>query len=132
MFVPLYEWRTGFPWSAVDEFQDFVGERNRSGRLPSISSLDFTLARPLRFKKYRFTGGIKIYNAFNSGNERDVQANITSPDYGKFYNPIERSIGFVVSSSKPCQSHLALRSRGRVGQGRSALQGRDRARLQRG
>ena len=34
-------------------------------------------------------------------NERDVQANITSPDYGKFYNPIERSIGFVVSSSKP-------------------------------
>jgi hypothetical protein len=101
VFVPLYEWRTGFPWSAVDEFQDFVGERNRSGRLPSISSLDFTLARPLRFKKYRFTGGIKIYNAFNSGNERDVQANITSPDYGKFYNPIERSIGFVVSSSKP-------------------------------
>jgi hypothetical protein len=101
VFAPVYEWRTGFPWSAVDEFQDFVGERNRSGRLPSVSSLDFTLARPLRFKKYRFTGGIKIYNAFNSGNERDVQANITSPDYGKFYNPIERSIGFVVSSSKP-------------------------------
>lgn len=101
VFAPVYEWRTGFPWSAVDEFQDFVGERNRSGRLPSVSSLDFTLARPLRFKKYRFTGGIKIYNAFNSGNDRDVQTNITSPDYGKFYNPIERSIGFVVSSSKP-------------------------------
>jgi len=101
VFVPIYEWRTGFPWSAVDEFQDFVGERNRSGRLPSVSSLDFTLARPWRFKKYHFTGGIKIYNAFNSGNERDVQTNITSPDFGKFYNPIERSIGFVVSSSKP-------------------------------
>jgi TonB dependent receptor/Carboxypeptidase regulatory-like domain len=101
VFSPVYEWRTGFPWSAVDEFQDFVGERNRSGRLPSVSSLDFTLARPLHFKKYRFTGGIKVYNALDSGNERDVQANITSPDYGKFFNPIERSIGFVVSSSKP-------------------------------
>lgn len=101
VFSPVYEWRTGFPWSTVDEFQDFVGTRNESGRLPTLSSLDFTLARPIRFKKYRFTGGIKIYNVFDSGNERDVQANITSPDYGRFYNPIQRSIGFVISSSKP-------------------------------
>jgi TonB dependent receptor len=101
VLTPVYEWRTGFPWSAVDEFQDFVGPRNRSGRLPTLSSFDFTLARPLRFKHYRFTGGIKVYNAFDSGDERDVQTNLTSPDYGKFYNPIERSIGFVVSSTLP-------------------------------
>ena len=25
VLTPVYEWRTGFPWSAVDEFQDFVG-----------------------------------------------------------------------------------------------------------
>jgi hypothetical protein len=100
VFSPLYEWRTGFPWSAVDEFQDFVGPRNRSGRLPSVSTVDFTLARPWHFKKYHFTGGLKVYNAFNTGNERDVQTNITSPDFGRFFNPIERSIGFVVGSSK--------------------------------
>jgi hypothetical protein len=99
-FVPVYEWRTGFPWSAVNEFQDYVGERNRAGRLPSVNTLDFTLARPWHFRKYRFLGGIKIYNAFNTSNGRDVQNNIASPDYGKFYNPIERSIGFVVSSVK--------------------------------
>ncbi len=101
VFSPVYEWRTGFPWSAVNEFQDFVGPRNESGRLPSVSSLDFTLARPMRFRKYGFTAGIKIYNAFDTGNERDVQANVTSPDFGRFFNPIQRSIGFVVSSSKP-------------------------------
>jgi TonB dependent receptor-like, beta-barrel/Carboxypeptidase regulatory-like domain len=101
VFSPVYEWRTGFPWSAVDEFQDFVGTRNRSGRLPTVSTLDFTLARPLRFRKYHFTGGIKVYNVFDSGSERDVQANIASPNYGTFYNPIQRSIGFVVSSSRP-------------------------------
>ena len=101
VLVPLYEWRTGFPWSAVNEFQDFVGPRNESGRLPTVSSLDFTLARPWHFRKYRFTAGIKIYNAFNSGDERDVQNNITSPDYGRFYNPIERSIGFVVGTTRP-------------------------------
>jgi hypothetical protein len=101
VFVPLYEWRTGFPWSAVNEFQDFVGERNQSGRLPSVSSLDFTLARPWHFRKYHFTAGIKIYNVFDSGNERDVQTNITAPDYGRFYNPIQRSIGFLVSATPP-------------------------------
>jgi hypothetical protein len=101
VFSPIFEWRTGFPWSAVNEYQDFVGPRNRTGRLPTVSTLDFTLARPWRFKKYRFTAGIKIYNAFDTGNERDVQANITSPDYGRFYNPIQRSIGFVFGTTRP-------------------------------
>ncbi len=101
IFSPLFEWRTGFPWSAVNEFQDFVGERNEAGRLPTVSTLDFTLARPWHFKKYRFTAGLKIYNVFDTGNERDVQNNLASPDYGKFYNPIQRSIGFVVGTSKP-------------------------------
>jgi hypothetical protein len=101
VFSPLYEWRTGFPWSAVNEFQDFVGTRNETGRLPSVSTLDFTLARPWHFKKYRFTAGLKIYNAFDTGNERDVQNNITSPDYGTFYNPIQRSIGFVFGTTRP-------------------------------
>jgi TonB dependent receptor-like, beta-barrel len=101
VFVPLYEWRTGFPWSAVDEFQDYVGPRNKAGRLPNVNTLDFTLARPWRFRKYAFTAGLKIYNAFDTGNERDVQNNIASPDYGKFFNPITRSIGFVFGTSKP-------------------------------
>jgi len=97
---PVYEWRTGFPWSSVNEFQDFVGERNRAGRLPSVNTLDFTLVRPWRFKKYRFNAGIKIYNAFDTGNERDVQNNIASPDFGSFYNPIPRSIGFVLGAAR--------------------------------
>ncbi|MGE3841034.1 MAG: TonB-dependent receptor [Vicinamibacterales bacterium] len=98
---PVFEWRTGFPWSAVDEYQDSVGVRNRSGRLPSVRTLDFTLVRPWQFKKYRFTAGLKVYNIFNSSAERDVQGNIASPDYGRFYNPIQRSIGIAVSSSRP-------------------------------
>ena len=101
VFSPLYEWRTGFPWSAVNEFQDFVGPRNQAGRLPAVSTLDFTLARPWHYKKYHFTGGLKVYNVFDTDDERDVQANVTSPDFGTFHNPIQRSIGFVVGSSRP-------------------------------
>jgi outer membrane receptor protein involved in Fe transport len=100
-FSPLYEWRTGFPWSAVDEFQDFLGPRNRSGRLPRVSTFDFTLTRPFRFKKHRFTAGLRVFNAFGTGDERDIQANVTAPDYGTFYNPIQRSIGIVLSAGFP-------------------------------
>jgi hypothetical protein len=98
--APVLELRSGFPWSALDEFQDFIGPRNRSGRLPAVRTLDFALARPWRFRKYRFRAGLKLYNVFGASAERDVQNNVTSPDYGKFFNPIERSIGFVFGTSR--------------------------------
>jgi hypothetical protein len=99
-FAPVLELRSGFPWSAVDEFHDFVGERNRAGRLPAVRTLDFTLARPWRVFKYRFRAGLKLYNVFGSSADRDVQNNMTSPDFGRFYNPIERSIGFTFGSAR--------------------------------
>ena len=101
VFSPVYEWRTGFPWSTVNEFQDFVGERNRAGRLPRVSTFDFSLTRPFRVKKRNVTAGLRILNTFGTGDERDVQTNITAPDYGSFYNPIHRSIGFVLSAGFP-------------------------------
>jgi hypothetical protein len=99
-FAPVLEIRSGFPWSAVDEFQDFVGARNRAGRLPTVTTLDFALTRPWQFKKYRFRAGLRVYNIFGSSAERDVQNNITSPSYGQFYNPLERSIGITFGSSR--------------------------------
>lgn len=99
-FAPVVELRSGFPWSAVNEYQDFVGERNRAGRLPAVRTLDFSLARNWRFKKYRFRAGIRVYNVFGAAAERDVQNNITSPFYGTAFNPVERSIGIVLSSAR--------------------------------
>ena len=99
-FLPVFEWRSGFPWTAVDEFQDFVDPRNRTDRLPSLTSLDFSLSRPWKIKKYNIRLGVKLYNVFGRTAERDVQNNITAPDYGEFYNPIERSLGFVFKLMK--------------------------------
>jgi hypothetical protein len=98
-FAPVLEIRSGFPWTAVDELQDFVGPRNRAGRLPTVTTLDFSLTRPWRFGKRRFRAGIRVYNVFGASADRDVQNNIASPNYGQFYNPIERSIGFTVGSA---------------------------------
>jgi hypothetical protein len=97
---PVIELRSGFPWSAVDEFQDFVGERNRAGRLPAVRTVDFALTRPWRFKKWRFRAGLRFYNIFGSAANRDVQHNVTSPFYGTSYNPIERSVGITFGSAR--------------------------------
>jgi hypothetical protein len=98
--APVLELRSGFPWSAVDEFQDFVGPRNRSGRLPAVHTLDFSLARPWRVKKLRFRAGLRVYNAFGDTAERDIQHNVTAADFGTAYNPIERSIGIFLGSGR--------------------------------
>jgi hypothetical protein len=99
-FAPVLEVRSGFPWSAINEYQDFVGPRNRTGRLPRVSTLDFSLSRDWQLWKYRFRGGVRVYNVFGSSAGRDVQNNSTSPHFGEFFNPIERSIGFVLSSAR--------------------------------
>jgi hypothetical protein len=98
--APVIEIRSGFPWSAVNEFQDFVGPRNRAGRFPSVRTIDFSLYRPWHFRKYRFRAGIKVYNILGASVERDVQGNVTSPNYGRFFNPAERSIGFVFGTAR--------------------------------
>jgi hypothetical protein len=99
-FAPVLELRSGFPWSAVNEFQDFVGPRSSAGRLPAVRTLDFSIARPWQLKKRRFRAGIKVFNLFGASAYRDIQANTTSPFYGTPYNPVERSIGFVFGSGR--------------------------------
>lgn len=99
-FAPVLELRSGFPWSAVDDNLEFVGPRNRAGRLPSVKNLDFQLTRPWQFKKYRFRAGLKIYNVFGASASRDVQNHLSSPSFGQFFNPIERSIGIAFGSAK--------------------------------
>lgn len=98
--APVLELRSGFPFSAVDEFQDFVGARSRAGRLPAVTTFDIAVTRPFRFKKYTFRAGIRAFNLFGASADRDVQSNTTSPNFGRFFNPIERSIGIVIGSQR--------------------------------
>jgi hypothetical protein len=65
-----------------------------------VRTVDLSLSRPWHLGKYRFRGGLKAYNLLGASAERDVQNNIASPEFGQFFNPIERSIGFVLGSAK--------------------------------
>jgi hypothetical protein len=93
--TPVVDWRSGFPFSLVNEKQDFVGARNGAGRFPQLVTLDLLLTKglriPFRGKKYKGRIGLTIFNITNHWNPRDVQNNLASPQFGTFYNSAGRS-----------------------------------------
>ncbi len=97
-FLPVLDIHDGFPFSALDNEWNYVGRRNEAGRFPWFFTLDFQLVRPIaipfRGRKWNTKIGVKLFNVTNHFNPRDVQRNIFSPDFGTFYNSIERKVRF--------------------------------------
>lgn len=103
---PVMDWHTGFPFSLIDEDQNFVGPRNRAGRYPSFFSVDLQITKglkpkvpnwsviPAKFRGRKFPGrfGVKLFNLTGHWNPRDFQNNIDSADFGTFYNGAERGL----------------------------------------
>ncbi len=93
--APLFEMRSGFPFSANNERLDFVGARNGAGQFPLYISLDLQVTKGIKlpfFKDKRARVGVALFNLTNHFNPRDVQTNLTSPNYGKFYNSLGMSV----------------------------------------
>jgi len=94
--TPVLDWRNGFPFSLLDEEQNYVGPRGGGGRFPTFLTLDLLLTKglkiPFRGKKYKGRAGLTIFNITNHWNPRDVQNNLASPQFGTFYNSPGRSL----------------------------------------
>lgn len=93
--MPLVEIRNGFPYSVINQDQDYIGARNRSGRFPRFFSMDMTAVKKvdLKFmgKTYHTQVGVKIYNVTNHFNPRNIQNNIDATDFGSFSNSVGRT-----------------------------------------
>jgi hypothetical protein len=94
--TPVLDWHSGFPFSLLNEQQDFVGPRNEAGRFPSLMTFDLLVTKglsiPFRGKKYKGRAGITIFNITNHWNPRDVQNNLDARQFGTFFNSPERSV----------------------------------------
>ena len=94
--TPVLDWHSGFPFSLLNEQQDFVGPRNEGGRFPSLMTLDLLVTKglsiPFRGKKYKGRAGITFFNITNHWNPRDVQNNLDARQFGTFFNSPERSV----------------------------------------
>lgn len=89
---PIFEIRRGFPYSIVDENQNFVGVRNdNKNRFPTFIALDLAISKefPL-WRKYRAKITAKIFNLTDHFNPRDIQNNLASPLFGTFYSDLHR------------------------------------------
>ncbi len=90
---PVVEWRTGFPYSTINEDRDFVGPRNQAGRFPNLITLDLDIQRWVKISKWNTRIGIRIFNLFNTFNPRDVQGNVDSTNFQVFSNTLPRLFG---------------------------------------
>jgi len=85
LLVGALDWRSGLPYSVVNEWLDFVGPRN-DRRFPTYVRVDTGVEHRFTIGKYRPWVGMRIENVLGSFLPADVQSNNTSPAFGTFYN----------------------------------------------
>ena len=91
---PTLEYRNGFPYTVLDQLQNYVGVPN-STRFPNFFSADARLMRDFRVsKKYTVRLSVTGYNLTNHFNALAVHANVADPQYGVFFGNYHRRYRF--------------------------------------
>ena len=116
--VPVFELRSGFPYSTVNQNRDIVGARNRAGRFPVYKALgpsgdesDSRFRWPAR--KRHFRAGIRFFNLLKHLQpHRTSQSNLASPYFGTFYRGVKRKLRAVFELGKLAKRQDWGRGRG--------------------
>jgi len=87
----LAEYRTGFPFSVVNDENLLVGDPN-SRRLPSYFNINLHFERRFRFMHYQWAWRFGVNNLVNSGNPNVVNNNIDSPMFLAYGRGQQRAI----------------------------------------
>ena len=93
---PTIEYRTGFPYIAVDALQNYVGIPNSSlTRYPNFFSFDSRLMRDFKVSsKYTLRLSLTAFNLTNHFNALEIHNNVTDPQYGIFFGNYHRRYRF--------------------------------------
>jgi hypothetical protein len=93
VLAPTVEYRSGFPYTVIDEQQNVVGSRNQGGRYPNLFTFDLAVTKDVQLTKSRRARvGLQMFNLTNHFNPQDVQNNTASPTYGQFANSVQRQV----------------------------------------
>ena len=83
--VPVFEYRTGFPYSATDTAQNYVGQPNQY-RFPNLLSVDSRVSKDIPVgPKYSVRLSLSAFNLTNHFNPEGVHNNIGDPASGFFF-----------------------------------------------
>ncbi|HEX7138086.1 MAG TPA: TonB-dependent receptor, partial [Vicinamibacterales bacterium] len=80
---PAVDWRTGFPYSALDVYHRYIGAANTQ-RYPNYFSVDLTAFKTFEIFGKEMDFGLQFFNLTAHDNPRDVVAVVDSPRYGQF------------------------------------------------
>jgi len=94
--LPTVEYRNGFPYTAVDALQNYVGVPNSNAtRFPNFFSADARLLRDFKVTaKYTVRLSLSGFNLTNHFNALAVHDNIADPQYGVFFGNYHRRYRF--------------------------------------
>jgi hypothetical protein len=100
---PVMDVHTGFPYSKVDEVQNYVGRPNTQ-HFHTFFSVDFQVYRDFRMPILNHSGsrkvrlGLYMINLTNHGNFTQVYDNVTSPQFGQFTGFERQKTAFLLSA----------------------------------
>jgi hypothetical protein len=86
---PVVEWRTGFPFSALNERYFYEGKPN-DRTFPDFMSTDLVLYKTFTVRRRSADLGVQVFNLLNHRNPRDVFSVTGAPRFGQFANSVGR------------------------------------------
>jgi len=95
LLLGVLDWRTGLPYSVVNETLDYVGPRNVL-RFPTYLRLELGLERRIKILGFQPWVGVRMNNILGKLLPDEVQNNTGSPYFGGFYNSEPRRIRVAV------------------------------------
>jgi len=87
--APLFEYRMGRPYSALDAAQQYAGPPH-GRRFPPFLSLDYRIARDIHVRKHAVQSSFSMFNATNHWNPDTVRLNIADPQFAEFLGQHKR------------------------------------------
>jgi hypothetical protein len=87
----FFEYRTGFPFSVVNEQQQLIGQANRM-RLPNYASLNIGLEKRIKLFSRKWAVRLTYLNITNHKNADGADNNIDSPNFLHFFGGSKRSL----------------------------------------
>lgn len=91
LFTYLLDYRTGYPYSEINQQQFLVGAPNTL-RFPDYASLTIGLEKKFTFRNRIFAARVAVVNIFDRQNPQAVVNNIDAPNFGTFASGQGRAI----------------------------------------
>ncbi|MGH9632404.1 MAG: hypothetical protein ACRD7E_29210, partial [Bryobacteraceae bacterium] len=80
---PVVEYRSGFPYAALDAAQNYAGVPN-TRTFPDFFALDLRVSRDIHFRNHAFRISASVFNLTNHWNPDTVRLSVADRQFGEF------------------------------------------------